>query len=210
MAKSRRRASRGQGALGSVEIDWISGEPAVSLPDSHPFACLRADGPPMTDNGSASSLFWIPVPAYPWVTQRGPSVLGNAVLDGVRGCPLAPVAGRVREGERSLSPLGRRVRRGVWPRRMASRSLQICPPCGWTAPSCAHARAAGAPRKKSQLPPSATAGATSAPRSIAWRIDRVVPSLCLRVADAPTTQAWARVATWDRRAAVRPARGPGL
>lgn len=57
-----------------------------------------------------------PEASYPILSRRRfrPSIRGNAVRDDVDG-PLASAAGRVRAGQRGLSPLGRRV-----PRRLAA------------------------------------------------------------------------------------------
>ena len=84
---------------------------------------------------------------------------------------------------------------GVWPRRS-------CPRRGGTARSCA--RGGRAP-KRDGISPSVAAGADSAPRSTAWRINGDAPCICA-LTGAPRRDR----PGLDRRAPALPDRRPGL
>ena len=103
-----------------------------------------------------------------------------------------------------------RYDRGGWPRRMASsRSRSVRRAAGQHHRARTRGRQA-LPKKESAPALGHNRGGFSAQiHSLADRQGRPLP-VPARDGRPDRTQAWARVAAWDRRAAVRPARGPGL
>ena len=67
----------------------------VSLQGGDPLSYLREDSALMTDNGSASGLFWVLVSAYMRATKRARlSLRGSAVRDGADGLPVSAAYGK--------------------------------------------------------------------------------------------------------------------
>ena len=151
--------------VGSVEIDWTSCEPAASLPDIYLFAYLREDGPDdQIPNGSASDLCWILVLAYAWA-RKCMAISAWKPCAGGRGWALPDASGRPRTGNgnsvyRRAAPANLHAGRSGSVRRLLNSTIV-----------CMHVSAAGAPKPKDAEPARGPAGAASAPRSPAWRID---------------------------------------
>ena len=138
---------------------------------------------------------------------------GCAVLDGAVGRLLASVAVRLWEVELDLSamPIGalRASGRAGW---LTCGTSRICPRCCWTARSCAHVSAAGAPQHK-ETDPALGRSRGGFGSKIHILADRRGRPLCLRLTGGQrhdSTQARALGRGLDRRAPVPPDRGPGL
>ena len=96
--------------------------------------------------------------------------------------PVVPDGGRPRTGRGTRSMAVRRPGATKASGRACGpicRPSRICPPCGWTARSCARTGVRRArPQRKRRSPRGAAVGAASAPRSPSWRINGAVPCAC--------------------------------